>query len=117
MAIRSLLQTLPKNSEELTKNQKGQLAAALLELERLQKELIIVNGSIPTQGDMEEKEFIVRVDYQTKLPISLEMLKCGSSQGVKSIERIEYNVAIPEGIFDFEIPKNAEVVNISDIEK
>ncbi len=43
--------------------------------EELQQEVIMVYGSIPTQGDMKEKEFIFRVDSQTKLPISLEMLK------------------------------------------
>ena len=83
----------------------------------LQKEIIIVRGSIPTQGDIKEKEFIVRVDYQTKLPISLEAIKCGPGQGVKSVDRIEYNVTIPKGIFDFEIPKDAKLVNSSDIEK
>ena len=66
---------------------------------------------------MKDKEFIIRVDYQTKLPISLKMIKCGPGQGVKSVERIEYDVTIPKGVFDFEIPKDAKVVNISDVGK
>lgn len=78
--------------------------------EELQKEVIMVHGSIPTQGDMEEKEFIVRVDSQTKLPISLEAIKTGPGEGVKSVDHLEYNVTIPEGIFEFEIPDEAKVI-------
>jgi outer membrane lipoprotein-sorting protein len=78
--------------------------------QELQKEIILVHGSIPTQGDIEEKEFIVRVDPQTKLPISLEALKTGPGEGVKSVDRIEYNVTIPEGTFDFQIPEGAKVI-------
>ena len=78
--------------------------------EALQQEVIMVHGSIPTQGDIEEKEFIVRVDSQTKLPIDFEAIKCGPGEGVKSVDRIEYNVTIPEGIFEFEIPDGAKVV-------
>jgi outer membrane lipoprotein-sorting protein len=76
----------------------------------LQKEIIMVRASIPTQGDMKEKEFIVRVDSETKLPISIEMLKCGPGQGAKSVDSIEYNAAIPEGVFKFKIPDGAKVV-------
>jgi outer membrane lipoprotein-sorting protein len=59
---------------------------------------------------MKEKEFIVCVDSETKLPISIEMLMCGSGQGVKSVDSIEYNAAIPEGVFEFKIPKDATVI-------
>ena len=78
--------------------------------EELQKEVIVVHGSIPTQGEMEEKEFVFRVDTQTKLPIDMNALKCGPGEGVKSVDRIEYNVTIPEGILEFDIPKGAKVV-------
>lgn len=78
--------------------------------EELQKEVIMVHGSTPTQGDMEEKEFIFRVDAQTKLPINYEAIKCGPGEGVKSVDHLEYNVAIPEGIFEFEIPDGAKVI-------
>ncbi|HUW19347.1 MAG TPA: hypothetical protein VMW16_08600 [Sedimentisphaerales bacterium] len=78
--------------------------------EGLQKEVIMVHGSIPTQGDIEEKEFVVRVDPRTKLAISLEMIKCGPGEGVRSVDRVEYNVTIPEGIFEFTIPDGAKVV-------
>ncbi len=79
--------------------------------QELQREIILVHGSIPTQGDMEEKEFIVRVDPRTKLPISLEAIKTGPGEGVKSVDRIEYNVTIPEGTFDFQIPEGAKVTH------
>ena len=76
----------------------------------LQQEVIVVHGSIPAQKNMGEKEFVVRVDPQTKLPIDLEMLKCRAGEGVKSVDHLEYNVAIPEGIFEFDIPDGAKVI-------
>jgi outer membrane lipoprotein-sorting protein len=79
--------------------------------EDIQQEVIMVHGSIPSQGDIEEKEFVVRVDPRTKLPISLEAIKCGAGEGVKSVDRVEYNVAIPEGIFEFTTPDGAKVVH------
>jgi len=88
----------------------GELSVDFQLDEELQKEVILVHGSIPTQGDIEEKEFIVRVDSQTKLPISLEVIKCGPGEGVKSVDRIEYNVTMPEGIFEFQIPDGAKVI-------
>jgi hypothetical protein len=82
--------------------------------ENLYQEVIVVHGSFPTQGDIKEKEFIVRVDPQTKLPINIETIKCAPGQGVKSADRIEYNVAVPEGIFEFNIPEGAQVVTQKD---
>ena len=79
--------------------------------EDLQQEVIMVHGTIPTQGDIEEKEFIFRIDSQTKLPIDLKMLKCGVGEGVKSVDRLEYNIPIPEGMFEFEIPEGAKVID------
>ena len=78
--------------------------------EDLQQKVIMVYASIPKQRDMQEQEYIIRVDSQTKLPISLEALKSAPGQGVKSVDRIEYNVTIPEGIFEFETPDGAKVV-------
>lgn len=78
--------------------------------EDLQQEVIMVHGSIPTQGDIGAKEFTFRVDPETKLPIDMDATKCGAGQGVKSIDHLEYNVPIPEGIFEFEIPDGAKVI-------
>jgi outer membrane lipoprotein-sorting protein len=76
----------------------------------LQNEVIRIHGYIPAQGDFGEKEFIISVDLKTKLPINIETIKAAPGQGVKSVDRIEYNVPIPQGLFDFEIPEGAEVV-------
>jgi outer membrane lipoprotein-sorting protein len=76
----------------------------------LQKKVIRVHGYIPAQKDFGEKEFIINVDPKTKLPINTETLKAAPGQGVKSVDRLEYNVPIPEGLFDFKIPEGAEVV-------
>ncbi len=78
--------------------------------QELQREIILVHAWTPAQGDMEEKEGVVRVDPITKLPISIEMFKTGPGEGVKSVDRIEYNVTIPEGTFEFQIPQDAKVV-------
>ena len=42
------------------------------------------------------------------------MLKCRAGEGVKSVDRLEYNVPIPEGIFEFKIPEGAKVVEEAD---
>jgi len=76
----------------------------------LQKEVIKVHGYIPAQKDFGEKEFIINVDPKTKLPINTETIKAAPGQGVKSVDRFEYNMPIPKGLFDFEIPEGAEVV-------
>jgi len=78
--------------------------------EDLRKEIIIVHVYVPAQGDMEEKEIVFRVDPQTKLPIDMKAIKTGPGEGVKSVDSLEYNVPIPQGLFDFEIPEGAEVV-------
>ena len=78
--------------------------------QELQREIILVHAWTPAQGDMEEKEGVVRVDPITKLPISIEAFKTGPGEGVKSVDRIEYNVTIPEGMFEFQIPQGAKVV-------
>jgi len=76
----------------------------------LQKEVIKVRGYIPARRDFGEKEFMIRVDPKTKLPISTDTIKGAPGQGVKSVDRFEYNVPIPQGLFDFEIPEGAEVI-------
>jgi len=76
----------------------------------LQKKVIRVHGYIPAQKSFGEKEFIINIDPKTKLPINTEAIKAAPGQGVKSVDRFEYNMPIPEGLFDFEIPEGAEVV-------
>jgi len=76
----------------------------------LQKEVIKVHGYIPAQKDFAGREFIISVDPKTKLPINTDTIQGAPGQGVKSVDRFEYNVSIPQGLFDFEIPEGAEVV-------
>ena len=78
--------------------------------EDLGREVIVVWAAVPAQGDMCEKEGVIRVDSQTKLPISYEAFKGRPEEGTKSVDRIEYNVTLSEGLFEFEIPDGAEVV-------
>ncbi len=66
--------------------------------QELQKEVIKVYVHIPAQGNFRGEESIINVDPKTKLPISFGTI------------RLEYNVPIPPGSFDFEIPEGAEVV-------
>jgi len=72
----------------------------------LQKEVIRVHVSIPAQGDFGGEDSIINVDPKTKLPINFELI----NQKGKSAVHLEYNVTIPQGLFDFEIPEGAEVV-------
>ena len=64
----------------------------------LQKEVIKVHVHIPAQGSYGGLDSTINVDPKTKLPISFGSI------------RLEYNVPIPQGAFDFEIPEGAEVV-------
>jgi len=66
--------------------------------QELQKEVIKVYVHIPAQGNSGGQESTINVDPKTKLPISFGTI------------RLEYNVPIPPGSFDFEIPEGAEVV-------
>lgn len=75
----------------------------------LKKQVIKIRAYIPAQRDFGEKEFIVNVDPKTKLPINTETIKAAPGQGVKSVDHFEYNITIPEGLFDFEIPSGATV--------
>lgn len=80
--------------------------------QNLQKEVIRVRVYLPAQPQRNfgEKEFTITVDPKTKLPMSTEVTKSAPGQGVKSVDRFEYNVSIPQGLFDFEIPEGAEVI-------
>jgi outer membrane lipoprotein-sorting protein len=76
----------------------------------LQKQVIRIHAYIPARKDFAGREFVISVDRKTKLPINTETIQGAPGQGVKSVDRLEYNVPIPEGLFDFQIPEGAEVV-------
>jgi len=74
------------------------------------RDLIILHAESP-QYEMEAV-----IDPETKLPIRIDFLRCEvSGQIVKSIDEIYYNEPLPDGLFDFEIPEGAKVINESDI--
>ena len=78
----------------------------------LQQEVIRVRVCLPAQPERNfgGKEFVITVDPKTKLPINTETIKCTPGQGVKSVDRFEYNAPIPQGLFEFEIPEGAKVI-------
>jgi tetratricopeptide (TPR) repeat protein len=84
--------------------------------EDFQKKVVIVNISIPAQKGIGEKEIVILIDPLTKLPINLEAIKSAPGQGVKSVERFEYNMTIPEGMFEYDIPEGAKIVYMKDQE-
>src|SRR4030042_6589183 len=73
----------------------------------LQKQVIKIHVYIPARKDFAGREFIISVDPKTKLPINTETIQGAPGQGVKSVDRFEYNMTIPQGLFDFEIPAGA----------
>jgi outer membrane lipoprotein-sorting protein len=95
---------------EWTKKYSGEIGFSSQYDKDLQHEVIMVRVTIPAQANMGEKDLTVRVDSQTKLPISMQVLKGRPGEGLKSLDRIEYNVAIPEGAFEFKIPEGVKVV-------
>lgn len=72
------------------------------------KSLIVVISESPNET---WKGF---VDPETKLPVRLYCLKNNNQLGsiFKDIDRIEYNVDLPEKIFEFEIPDGAKIVDM-----
>ena len=56
------------------------------------------------------------IDPETKLPISVRTFGPKKTD-LKRTEKITFNEPIPEGIFNFEIPQDAKVVNISGVEE
>ena len=56
----------------------------------------------------------ITIDAKTKLPISFHSLNDKiKSMGTifKDVDKIEYNVELPKGIFDFEMPENARIID------
>jgi hypothetical protein len=60
----------------------------------------------------DKQSFKVYIDPETKLPVRVQGLESrllGSV--VRDIDRIEFNVELPEGVFDFEIPEGASIID------
>ena len=58
------------------------------------------------------QSYKIYIDPDTKLPVRVQGLE-NNILGVviRDIEQIEFNVDLPEGIFDFEIPPGAKIIN------
>jgi hypothetical protein len=70
------------------------------------KSLIVVIWRGPTQS------FKFYIDPETKLPVRMQGLENNQLGSViKDIEQIEFNVDLPEDIFDFEIPEGAKIID------
>jgi len=58
------------------------------------------------------QSYKVYIDPETKLPVRMKGLENKHLGAVfKDIERIEFNVDLPEDIFDFEIPEGAKIID------
>ena len=72
-----------------------------------EKSLIV----IITRGDGQSYKFYI--DPETKLPVRIKGLEDNTLGAViRDAEQIEFNVDLPEGIFDFEIPQGASIIDI-----
>ena len=70
------------------------------------KILIVAIYESPTE------KWKISIDPDTKLPVRLNLLSEIHRMGLvfKDVDKIEYNLDFPEGIFDFEIPEGAQVI-------
>lgn len=60
----------------------------------------------------EKQSFKVYIDPDTKLPVRVQGLESRLLGSViRDIDRIEFNVELPEDIFDFEIPEGASIID------
>jgi len=76
------------------------------------KALIVVNFETADEARR------VYIDSETKLPIRVIGLKNGHLGEIfKDIDFLEYNVELPEGIFEFEVTKDMKVVDMDSIMK
>jgi outer membrane lipoprotein-sorting protein len=59
-----------------------------------------------------ELKFSVTIDPETNLPLTMNIISCEMHPGQigKSMDEIHYDVPLPDGIFEFEIPEDATVV-------
>ena len=87
----------------------GKLSLSSKYDEDFKRELIMLHVTVPAQADFGDMQFIVTVDIETKLPLTVRKLKGDPDRGVKSVDRIEYDLTIPERTFDFQIPQGAKV--------
>ena len=58
------------------------------------------------------QSYKIYIDPDTKLPVRVQGLESRLLGSViRDIDRIEFNVELPEGVFDFEIPEGASIID------
>jgi hypothetical protein len=78
------------------------------EYDQQSKKSLIV---IITRGD--EQSYKIYIDPDTKLPVRVQGLEDNTLGAViRDVEKIDFNVDLPEGIFDFEIPQGARIIDL-----
>jgi hypothetical protein len=59
-----------------------------------------------------KQSYKIHIDPETKLPVRMQGLENNQLGAViKDIEQIEFNIDLPEDIFDFEIPEGASIID------
>jgi hypothetical protein len=60
-----------------------------------------------------EQSYKIYIDPETKLPVRIQGLEDNTLGAViRDVEKIDFNVDLPEGIFDFEIPQGARIIDL-----
>ena len=78
------------------------------EYDQKSKKSLIV---IITRGD--GQSYKIYIDPETKLPVRIKGLEDNTLGAViRDVEKIEFNVDLPEGTFDFEIPEGARIIDL-----
>jgi len=66
---------------------------------------------IITRGDVQS--YKIYIDPDTKLPVRVQGLEDNTlGTVIRDVEKINFNVDLPEGIFDFEIPQGASIIDL-----
>jgi hypothetical protein len=78
------------------------------EYDQQSKKKLIV---IITRGD--RQSYKIYIDPNTKLPVRIKGLEDNTlGTVIRDVEQIEFNVDLPKGIFDFEIPQDAGIIDL-----
>lgn len=90
-------------SDRMTNPRDGEKFSIYREKDKISGKVIIVIWAVT-----KIKDYKVYIDPVTRLPIRINFDRADNMQQIcKSIEQFNYNVELPEGMFDFEIPEDS----------